>query len=94
MPKRAATIIVPQTIAAISKGKGIDMLLSPNESENVPVKINHGIIISKIDFPKKLKLKKIFFMTCWHTMFIKKILFIYNYFYISAFGSKNFKFIH
>lgn len=41
IPNRPATIIVPHTMAAINKGKGIDMLFSPNESGNVPIKIRN-----------------------------------------------------
>lgn len=38
MPNKPATMIVPQTMAAINKGKGIDMLFSPNESGYIPIK--------------------------------------------------------
>lgn len=45
MPKRPATIMVPHTMAAISKGKGIDMLFSPNASVKVPIR---KIILIKV----------------------------------------------
>lgn len=52
MPNKPATTIVPHTMAAISKGNGIDMLFSPNESGNIPKKIESYQTLDKKDTTK------------------------------------------